>query len=445
MASDSSKLRWADFPTLGINHDGVFLSANMIPIDGSGATGITTTILALPKDDLLSGVPTVGGASAFENNSSSPTDGTGAFVQAVADLDGGGLPASVLSSPLSTSSLNFFKRTEIVGDMHSPSLSLSDPAIAVSPMAASFNARQPGPKAAIEVVDGSIIHANTVKQNGAIWGVQTVSYQGHAALRWFRIAADTNTLIQEGLIADGALDFYYGSIAVNKFDDVVIGFNGSSDSQFISTYAVKGATVAGSTRFGEPLQLKAGAGSYFQDFGTNRNRWGDYSATVIDPADPFAFWTFQEFVSSEDHWSTQISQLITGQPENVNSLVSLVPDPASFATSSDTSGCPSPFTAKFTFAATLSNEGSSPLSHLLVKTTDLSNDNLLENADYGAAGVGANLTVPRSGDFSDGVLGPGELVNVPFSICLITVEPFSFFVDVTGIQENSEHGPLVSR
>jgi len=294
-------------------------------------------------------------------------------------------------------------------------------------------------------VDGSIIHANTVKQNGAIWGVQTVSYQGHAALRWFRIAADTNTLIQEGLIADGALDFYYGSIAVNKFDDVVIGFNGSSDSQFISTYAVKGATVAGSTRFGEPLQLKAGAGSYFQDFGTNRNRWGDYSATVIDPADPFAFWTFQEFVSSEDHWSTQISQLITGQPENVNSLVSLVPDPASFATSSDASGCPSPFTAKFTFAATLSNEGSSPLSHLLVKTTDLSNDNLLENADYGAAGVGANLTVPRSGDFSDGVLGPGELANVPFSICLITVEPFSFFVDVTGIQENSEPGPLVSR
>jgi hypothetical protein len=252
-------------------------------------------------------------------------------------------------------------------------------------------------------------------------------------------------LLQEGLIADAELDFYYGSIAVNKFDDVVIGFNGSSESQFMSAYAVKGTTIGGITTFGPPLQLKTGAASYFQDFGTGRNRWGDYSATVIDPAEPFTFWTFQEFVSSEDRWSTQITQLVTGQPANVDNLVSFDPDPASFATISDTSGCPAESSGKFNFNARLANEGTGSLSHLMVKTTDLTNNNLLQNADYGPAGVGAILTILRTGDFFDGLLSPGGAVDVPFSICLTAIAPFNFLVDVLGVRENDAANSLVSR
>jgi hypothetical protein len=75
--SDSSNLRWADFPTLGLNKDGVYLSANMIPIPGRGALGLTTTIVAIPKNDLLAATPTVVNATAFENNSSNILDGTG--------------------------------------------------------------------------------------------------------------------------------------------------------------------------------------------------------------------------------------------------------------------------------------------------------------------------------------------------------------------------------
>jgi uncharacterized repeat protein (TIGR01451 family) len=54
----------------------------------------------------------------------------------------------------------------------------------------------------------------------------------------------------------------------------------------------------------------------------NRNRWGDYSATVIDPVDPCTFWTFQEFVAVSavgnvgraprpegGQWGTQVTEL----------------------------------------------------------------------------------------------------------------------------------------
>ena len=121
----------------------------------------------------------------------------------------------------------------------------------------------------------------------------------------------------------------------------------------MTSYAVLGRTLSGITTFGRPVLLKAGVAGYFEDFGAGRNRWGDYSATVADPADPFVFWTFQEFVSSEDVWSTQITQLLPPRPAVVNNLVSFVPDASTFETTADASGCPAGFLGKFRFTARL--------------------------------------------------------------------------------------------
>jgi hypothetical protein len=148
-------------------------------------------------------------------------------------------------------------------------------------------------------------------RNGDLWGVQSVNSGGRSALRWFDIDAATNTLRQSGLIASPTLAFYYGSIAVNDFGHVVIGFSGSGPSQFVSAYAVEGQTTNGVTTFGDPLLLKAGVSDYEVTFGAGRNRWGDYSATVLDPDDPYRFWTIQEWVSGTNIWSTQITELDT--------------------------------------------------------------------------------------------------------------------------------------
>jgi hypothetical protein len=434
--SDSSNLRWADYPTLGFNKDGVYLSANMFPIPGRGAD-LRTTIVAIPKDDLVAATPTVANVTFFENNS--PND-TGSSVQPVVDLDNTGLPAALLSSPLNTFSFPFFQRSRISGNITSPTLDISDGTISVSPLFGRFSAEQPGPKPNLEILNGSIFHANVVKQNGAFWGVHTVSHEGRAAMRWFQIDADTKTLLQEGLVADSELEFYYGSLAVNKFNDIVIGFSGSGESQFVSAYASLGRTVGGVTTFGKPLLLKAGVADYLRD-ASGRNRWGDYSATVVDPTNPLIFWTFQEFVSAEDIWSTQITQLIVAGQEIVNEFVSFEPLTSTFNTTSDTTGCPSGFAGKFSFDSKLTNISDRSLSSLLAQVVTLTGDNLLQNADAGPGGVGSRLTIPKKDDFSDGSLGPREFVDVPLSICLKEIQPFDFLVDVLGVVSS---GPLAS-
>jgi hypothetical protein len=302
--SDSTGTHWADFPTLGVNQDGVFVAANMFPI----ATGsVAATVLVLPKADLITG--TVAAGTLFENASSTNTG----FTLQPANDPTGEVPAVLLSA----FTTGLFKRSDIVGSVVSPSLDTSDKFIDVPPFIGPPPGIQPGNKMPLET--SGTLSSSIVMVNGELWGVQSVNHEGRAALRWFAIDAETNVLRQSGLIADPLLSFYYGSIAVNDFGDAVIGFSGSGPSQFVSAYAVGGHTVNGMTTFEFPVLLKAGVSDYLLTFGTGRNRWGDYSATTLDPNDPFTFWTIQEWVSATDTWSTQITAI----------QVQAVPEPGS--------------------------------------------------------------------------------------------------------------------
>jgi len=308
--SDPLNLRWADFPTLGFDRNGIYIAASMFPIFDFGDSSLRTTIVALSKEELLASTPTVANATVFE---SLPLDTTGFTVQPIVDLDNTELPVPLLSAFDTASGL--FKRLNIAGDIHSPTLDTSGGLISVTPFGPPFGAVQPNSGAFLDTGDNRF-SSNLILQNGSIWGVQTVGID-RSALRWFQIDADTNTLLQEGLIGNSKLDFYYGSIAVNEFNDVVIGLSASGESQFISSYAVLGQTTAGVTTFGKPTLLKAGIDNYFG------GRWGDYSATVLDPTDPLSFWTFQEWALGEETWATQITQL------RVIRDVASVPEPTS--------------------------------------------------------------------------------------------------------------------
>lgn len=299
--SDSTKTHWADFPTLGVNRDGVYVAANMFPVTSGSSS---TSVLVLPKTDLIAG--TVANKTLLENLNA---NSTGFSIQPVTDPKSTGVPVATLLSDFNTGG-GQFKRSDITGSVMSPVLDTTDKFIAVPPFGGPPNAQQPGPKAPLEVLD-SRLGSSVVMRNGELWGVQFVNSGGRSALRWFDINAATNTLRQSGLIASQTLAFYYGSIAVNDFGNMVIGFSGSGPSQFVSAYAVEGHTINGVTTFGDPLLLKAGVSDYEVTFGAGRNRWGDYSATVLDPNDPNRFWTIQEWVSGTDIWSTQITELDT--------------------------------------------------------------------------------------------------------------------------------------
>jgi len=284
---------FVDFPTLGFDRDGVYLFSN-------------GTVLVVPKSDLLAASPSVARAVLVQSRDLLTPDGT--KMQPIVSLDNAGLPEPLLG-PWDVEG-TLFRRWNIVGTAAAPVLDASDGFIPVTPYQGLGNQGALQPESGIGISTGSKVFASSVvMRNSIMWGVQTVANQGRAALRWFAIDAGTNAVLQEGLIADPVRDVFMGSIAVNACNDVVIGFNESGPNQFVSAYAVAGATVHNVTTFGAPLLLKSGVARYDVTGGSPTARWGDYSATVVDPRHPLRFWTFQEWPSAQDVWSTQITEL----------------------------------------------------------------------------------------------------------------------------------------
>ncbi len=130
---------------------------------------------------------------------------------------------------------------------------------------------------------------------------------GRAGIRWFelhKVGAASWALFQEGTYDPGASGFrYMGSVAQDYYGDLALGFTHSSASDFPSIrYATRLAGDPSGT-LGTEVTMTSGSGSQ-----TSSNRWGDYSAMAIDPADECTFWYTNEYypVSAGSTWKTRI-------------------------------------------------------------------------------------------------------------------------------------------
>jgi VCBS repeat-containing protein len=321
--SDPSGQTWADFPMLGINQDGVFIAANM----NVGPDLVSEEIIAIPKSDLLQSVPTVANATVFANIS--PND-TGFYPEpAVAYQSSGSEP--LLSAGASfglpggggfglSNSLNI---TSVDPPISNPSLNLADRLVGIIPEPDDPTATQKGTSVELNLRPSSPFSASVVLEDGQLFAVQGIEQNGLAALRWFEIGDPLNapTILDSGVINPPNLNVYDASIAVNPQGDVVIGFTGSGPNDYPSAFAVTGALNGDSLTLSDPILLKAGDGPYLgtaidQELGATLVRWGDYSATTVDPNDPSHFWTVEEWAAADPSlgtvWATQVSELIFG-------------------------------------------------------------------------------------------------------------------------------------
>ena len=331
VASDPTGKRWMDYPTLGLNADGVYLGGNMFPISGSGVNTDLTDLLVIPKADLVSGVG-VTHATLFANLDPNTT---GFTPHPLVDLNSGeGQPETILSD--FNTPAGYVKFTTITGSVTSPTLNTSPSSTAGSGFV--FVPAQGEPDPAPQLGDSRTLDSGDtrfssqiIEQGTNIWAVQAVDISGRAGIEWsrFSLAGGTYSLAEHGTIADSSLSFFYPSIAVNATGQILVGFSGSSPSTYAGDYAVTGTFDGTTTTFGSPQVIKAGTGPYFIDYGTGRNRWGDYSAVMLDPNDPNTFWSIQEWAStvgtvSNSTWSTQITAF--GVQQTVTGVTSTTPN-----------------------------------------------------------------------------------------------------------------------
>jgi len=307
--ADPTNLRWADYPTMGINGDWVTISNNMFGVAGTTSTSIS--VLTIPKTSLTGATPSLTGNTYFADTTANPSprlvDSNGFTLHPVYDYSNSSPTVAYLASRFNSS---FLQVSTISGSVAAPTLTGNRFVQTQTRSMGDINAPQLGGNDNIDAGDARF-SASPVLVNGKIWGAHSFDDGGKSRTVVYRLDATTNTLEFEGTVplANAALWAYYPSIAVNESGAIAVGFSGSDDATYVSSYAIAGQFDGTTVTWGTEQLLHAGVANYNVVDGGGRNRWGDYSALQVDPSDPTRFWTIQEFASATNQWQMRVTEL----------------------------------------------------------------------------------------------------------------------------------------
>ena len=337
-----SSNRWGDFPALGCNANWVAVSMNLFQIRGNN-NYVTTDLYVFSKADLYQK-----GTGAHVTFS----DANGEFTP-VRDYDNSHPNTLYLAQEFATdygpvAGSGAIRLSKIEGTVGAETfaggnvgtVNIADAWSDTGPDGADF-APQMGTSTKIDTGDSRL--DNCLMRHGTIWCAHTVflpyGQPTRAAAQWFQIdpSGAAPALVQRGRIDDpsGASFYAYPTIAVNKNDEALIGYTRFSANDYASAgFAIRTPTDSLNTM--QPgVLLKAGESPYV-GIGTRSgsNRWGDYSATLVDPVNDLDFWTIQEYAATPPSnrtgafgtWWAQV----TAPSSGLNCAFTLAPVSASF-------------------------------------------------------------------------------------------------------------------
>ena len=322
--ADAADTDWADFPDIGTNSTWVAITNNMYTIAGNSFTGCKMWVIdkstlggALTMTEFATGFDTSGTVSGFTLRICATFDASESTLYIV-DQSGYVYLGTFLH-----------RLSRITGTGASPSWSVVPGSTFAStglyPVATNYNytqidASQLGTATEINTNDPRL--QNAVLRNGRVWYTHSaglpVQGSDRTAVFWYEVDPSTwssfpaSPIVQSGVEDGGTgVHHFFPSIAANKNNDAALGFSRSDATRYAEA-VVTGRLSSDPAGTMDPLSvIKAGEDSYVKDFDSGRVRWGDYSATVVDPSDDRSFWTIQEYAAmdvgqdqSHDRWGT---------------------------------------------------------------------------------------------------------------------------------------------
>lgn len=326
---------FADYETLGVDANAVYIGCNMFNSTSH------TSVFVLKKSDLLAGTIT---ATAFRNIGNAASGGPWT-PQGVTNLDPSATEGYFVGTDYNLQGRLVVRR--IINPGGTPSIS-GNLNITVPTTATPLDAPNKNgfPLDALDYrLMQAMINKNTTTGEVSLWTAHAIlvnsSGVGSAsgdrdAVRWYQIGNLTTTpaLLQSGTLYDGVSTtnpkyFWMGTISMNKRGDAMISCSLSSkDIGGNGAVAVHYSTgTAGSIS-----NPKATTSSKTANFD---GRWGDYSASVVDPSDNTTFWGVHEYMGTSVYTIKVVKVTVTPAPAAVANteqasdvIVSVSPNPA---------------------------------------------------------------------------------------------------------------------
>jgi hypothetical protein len=324
-----------DYSKFGIWTDCLYMAANEFQEPAENFIG--TLFASFSRNDLYSGAQLTW-ALGFINNSTDP------FTMIPSNLSGRSVPPAGTPNYFvsqSETDFAFEVRKFTAGPNCGSGGSLS---VATNVSQISFFrdsgavVPQPGTPNRLDMIDDRLMQKVQYRQVGSaesLWVVHNVRTSSTSTVRpqWAQLDVTggviSTTPVQQQIYApDTTLNRWMGSLAVDRQGNMALGYSTSNDTSpnFPSiAYSGRLATDPLNTLPQSEVQLIAGAGSQTNMCGgASCDRWGDYTAMSVDPADDCTFWYTNEYYSSaangaSGNWETRIGSFkfdsCTGPPK----------------------------------------------------------------------------------------------------------------------------------
>jgi uncharacterized repeat protein (TIGR01451 family) len=140
-----------------------------------------------------------------------------------------------------------------------------------------------------------------------------VAANSSGGVRWYEIQNPNGTPIvaQQSTFAPDSSFRWMGSIAMDNFGDIALGYSLASSSVFPSIAFASRTPFDPANTLGAETTIITGSGSQTccTRSGSPLTRWGDYSAIQVDPSDDCTFWYTTEYLKTSGvfNWNTRIA------------------------------------------------------------------------------------------------------------------------------------------
>jgi len=325
--------KFADYPTLGIDANALYIGVNLFGTRGQG-TFANTTAFVVRKSSILGAGPIV--VTAFrELVSNNPNEGGPYTPQGVDNYDPGATEGYFIG--VDSAFYGRLKLIRVSDPGGTPSIS-GNINITVPLTGNTINVphlgNNNGANGYLDGLDFRLIAAHV--RNGKLWTAHNIAVDNNGApngtdtrmgIRWYELGnlgAAQPTVVQSGTLfqpsAGNTTDqrsYWMGSVMVSGQGHAVMGFSVAGQQEYANAgYAGRLANDPPGT-FRTPVLYTSSTSSYnppSNPGGAGGRRWGDYSYTSLDPNDDMTMWTIQEWCNAQNIYAVQVVKVLAPLP-----------------------------------------------------------------------------------------------------------------------------------
>jgi hypothetical protein len=318
--SDTDNL--ADYPSLGVDANAVYIGDNVFdPTFFVGTTGFVVR-----KSSVLGAGPIV--VTAFRQMAPATGQGIGS-PRGVSNSDPAATEGYFIGNDMSSFGTLIVRR--IMDPGGTPSISGD---LVISVPATDYPISTPclGSTAPLDGLDDRLFYARLYRNRltgvSTLWTAHNIqvdstgvasTFGGRNGSRWYEIEnlATTPSLRQAGTLFDSSdtdpQSFWIPSIAMSGQGHAALGCSVAGPTRHAEVASAGRLSTDALGTIQAPSTVVTTDATY-NNTTSPPQRWGDFSATMVDPSDDQSIWTFQEYCNATDSWGVRVARLLAPPP-----------------------------------------------------------------------------------------------------------------------------------